>query len=110
LVKILSWSLTLPVIIGLILTSGIVVNNGIFIFADLKGTRLTVRRVHRTLAVKIRPLMVSSLTTAAGIAPLLLSGRVNRGILAPLSVTVAAGIAGSLIFLIVTLSIVSSKR
>jgi len=110
LLKILSWSLNLPVIVGLILTSGIVVNNGILVFVELKDARLTVVRAYRALAVKLKPILVSSLTTIAGIAPLLLSGRINRGILAPLSVTVASGIAGSVGVLIVTLSIISARR
>jgi len=54
--------------------------------------------------------LISSLTTIAGIAPLLLSGNINRGILAPLSVTVSAGIAGSIGVLIVTLAVFSAKR
>ena len=110
LLRVLSWSLTPPVIIGLILTSGIVVNNGILVFAELKRTRLTVNKVHRALVIKLRPILVSSLTTIAGIAPLLLAGKTNSGILAPLSVTVAAGIAGSIGVLIVTLSIFSARR
>jgi HAE1 family hydrophobic/amphiphilic exporter-1 len=110
LLKLLSWSLTLPVIVGLILTSGIVVNNGILVFVDLRNTRLTVKRVCRALAIKLRPLVVSSLTTIAGIAPLLVTGSTNRGILAPLSITMAAGIAGSIGVLIVTLAVVSARR
>jgi multidrug efflux pump subunit AcrB len=62
------------------------------------------------LTIKLRPILVSSLTTIAGIAPLLLTGSSNRGILAPLSLTMATGIAGSIGVLIVTLAIVSSKR
>ncbi len=110
LLKILSWSLTPPVIVGLILTSGIVVNNGILVFSGLRGSRLTVARVSRVLGSKLRPVLISSLTTIAGIAPLLLSGNINRGILAPLSVTVSAGIAGSIGVLIVTLAVFSAKR
>jgi HAE1 family hydrophobic/amphiphilic exporter-1 len=108
--KVLSWPISTPVIIGLILTGGIVVNNGILVFNDLGGIGFTVREVFRVLEFKLRPILVSSLTTVAGIAPLLLSGRINSGILAPLSVTVAAGIAGSVAVLIATLSIVSSCR
>jgi HAE1 family hydrophobic/amphiphilic exporter-1 len=110
LLKVLSWSLTPPVIVGLILTSGIVVNNGILVFSGLRGGRLTMERVCRALGIKLRPILVSSLTTIAGILPLLLSGNINRNILAPLSVTVAAGIAGSIGVLIVSLAIVSAKR
>jgi HAE1 family hydrophobic/amphiphilic exporter-1 len=110
LLRVLSWSLTLPVVVGLILTSGIVVNNGILVFVDLRHTRLTVERAYHALAIKLRPILVSSLTTIAGIAPLLLTGSSNRGILAPLSLTMATGIAGSIGVLIVTLAIVSSNR
>jgi len=110
LLKILSWPLNPPVFIGLILTGGIVVNNGILVFADLGASRLTVKRVYRTLAIKLRPILVSSLTTIAGIVPLLLSGSINHGILAPLSVTVATGIAGSIGVLIVSLVIVSARQ
>lgn len=85
-------------------------NNGILVFADLGASRLTVKRVYRTLAIKLRPILVSSLTTIAGIVPLLLSGSINHGILAPLSVTVATGIAGSIGVLIVSLVIVSARQ
>lgn len=108
--KILSWPISPPVIVGLILTSGIVVNNGILVFADLRRTGFTVQRVYRVLKFKLRPILVSSLTTIAGIIPLLLAGRANSAILGPLSVTVASGIAGSIAVLIVTLSIVSARR
>lgn len=105
--KIFSWSLTLPVFVGLILTSGIAVNNAILVFADLRKGPLTGQRIARALERKLRALLVSSLTTIAGVAPLLLSGRANQGILAPLSITVAAGIAGSIAVLIVTCSVVA---
>jgi HAE1 family hydrophobic/amphiphilic exporter-1 len=108
LLKILSWPVTLPVIVGLILTSGIAVNNGILVFAKLgKGVRLTVTKIHTVLEEKIRPIVVSSLTTIVGIAPLLLSGQANRGILAPLSITIASGIAGSMGILFLSLVIVA---
>ena len=108
--RILSWPISAPVIIGMILTSGIVVNNGILVFADLERIGFAVEGVYRVLEYKIRPILVSSLTTIAGIAPLLCAGRINSAILAPLSVTVASGITGSIGVLIVTLSIVSARR
>jgi multidrug efflux pump subunit AcrB len=108
--KAISWSFTLPVIIGLILTSGIAVNNAILVFVDLRAGRLTVERVYKALVKKLRPLVVSSLTTIAGVLPLLLSGKAGRGILAPLSLTVSMGIAGSLVALVVTLSVVAVRE
>jgi len=87
--KALSRPFTLPVIIALILTSGIAVNNAILVFVGLRAGRITVERVYRALVKKFRPLVVSSLTTIAGVTPLLLSGKAGRGMLAPLSLTVA---------------------
>lgn len=110
LLKVISWPFTLPVIIGLILTSGIAVNNAILVFVDLRGGRITVERVYKALVKKLRPLVVSSLTTIAGVMPLLLSGKAGRGILAPLSLTVAMGIAGSFVALVVTLSVVAVRE
>ena len=108
--KAISWSFTLPVIIGLILTSGIAVNNAILVFVDLRAGRLTVERVYKALVKKLRPLLVSSLTTIAGVLPLLLAGKAGRGVLAPLSLTVSMGIAGSLVALVVTLSVVAVRE
>ena len=108
--KALSWSFTLPVLIGLILTSGIAVNNAILVFVDLRGDRITVERVYKAFVKKMRPLVVSSLTTIAGVMPLLISGKAGRGVLAPLSLTVAMGIAGSLVALVVTLSVVAVRE
>ncbi|UCF99774.1 MAG: efflux RND transporter permease subunit [Spirochaetaceae bacterium] len=110
LLRIFSWSLTIPVIIGLILTSGIAVNNAILVFVDLRDIRLTMERIFQVLAEKIRPIVVSSLTTMVGIAPLLFAESPNQGILAPLSITVAAGIAGSIPVLIVSLSLIAAKE
>jgi HAE1 family hydrophobic/amphiphilic exporter-1 len=110
LLKILSWPLTLPFLVGLILTAGIAVNNAILLFVVLGRTKLTLEEVHAAVEAKLRPLVVSSLTTIGGIAPLLFSGSANRGILAPLSITVAAGITGSMVLLIVTLSVIAGRE
>jgi HAE1 family hydrophobic/amphiphilic exporter-1 len=110
LLEALSWPLTLPFAVGLILTGGIAVNNAILVFEDLRGLRPTLTRVYKALARKLRPIAVSSLTTIGGIAPLLITGGANRGILAPLSLTVAAGIAGSFVVLILSLSAVAAKE
>jgi HAE1 family hydrophobic/amphiphilic exporter-1 len=109
LLKVLSWPLSFPVIVGLIMTSGIVVNNGILVFSDVKKARLTVRRVCFSLSKRFRSILVSSVTTIAGIAPLLLTGGANRGVLAPLSATMAMGIAGSVFVLFLTVSIFSER-
>jgi HAE1 family hydrophobic/amphiphilic exporter-1 len=107
--KVLSWPLSFPIIVGLIMTSGIVVNNGILVVSDVKKARLTVGRVYCALSKRLRSILVSSITTIAGIAPLLLTGSANRGVLAPLSITMAMGIAGSIFVLFLTMSIFSER-
>ena len=110
LVRAFSWPLSLPVVIGLVLTEGIAVNNAILIFNAMGHDRMNLPLVCRTVSRKLQPLLVSSLTTIAGVAPLMFSGRAGRGILAPLSLTVAAGIAGSMVVLIATLSITAVRE
>jgi HAE1 family hydrophobic/amphiphilic exporter-1 len=96
-----------PAVVGLILTAGIAVNNAILVFGE-PGTRgLAAAGLCAALGRKLRPLLLASLTTVAGILPLLLSGGAGQGVLAPLSLTVAAGIAGSVLVLFASLAVVA---
>jgi HAE1 family hydrophobic/amphiphilic exporter-1 len=104
LLALLGFSLTLPVMIGLILTAGISVNNSILVFEKVRYKTLTTFALFTGLKKKMRAALIASLTTIIGVLPLLFSGRGERGILSPLSLTVAAGLAGSLFFLVLSLA------
>jgi len=102
--KIFDLPLSLPVMVGLILAAGISVNNCILVFDQLKKRKLKSIAVYSALKAKFRAILIASLTTIMGVLPLLFTARVGAGILAPLSLTIATGITGSLIFLLVSLA------
>jgi len=105
--KLFSLPISYPVMIGLVMTSGIAVNNSILVFAGIGQGPLTSKRLFTAFSRKLRPLVVSSLTTVAGVLPLMFSGKLNQGILAPLASTIALGILGSLGALFLTLPVVA---
>ena len=93
--------------IGLITSLGIVVNNGILVvdFAErYKNRGISIRAsLIEAGVVRIRPIMITTITTIGGFLPMAL--RLGNGgeMLQPFSVTVIFGLAGSLFFsLIVT--------
>ncbi|MBN1834751.1 MAG: efflux RND transporter permease subunit, partial [Spirochaetales bacterium] len=107
--------LSVPAMVGLLLTAGITVNNAILVLdAAWAGSRqsaaprsaLTVTGLYHALTCRLRAMLLASLTTVLGVVPLLFAGHAGRGVLAPLSVTIAAGVAGSLGALILSLAVV----
>jgi len=82
---------------GLILTAGLAVNNAIIV---LEGSRARSRRPLAAALARKAPVVASaSLTTALAAVPLLFAGLsaapCGAGVLAPLSLTLAAGVLGS---------------
>jgi len=107
--------LSVPAMVGLLLTAGITVNNAILVLdaagarAGRRGGALSVTRLYHALGKRLRAIFLASLTTVLGVVPLVLAGRANQGVLAPLSLTIAAGIAGSLGALILSLAVVGRR-
>ena len=98
--------LSLPVIIGLILTAGISVNNSILVFDKYKKTDSF--SVYIGLKSKLKAMTIASLTTVLGVLPLIFAG--ESSILSELSITMAAGITGSIVFLIISMPALSKRR
>lgn len=99
-------SLSVPVLAGFLLLTGVSVNNGIVLFGSGKGENDLIPR----FAAKNRPLMLSAFTTAAGVLPSALAGFSPGGVLAPLSMVIASGIVGSLLFLYVQAGLLLARR
>ncbi len=91
----LGQGLSEPVLLGLLLCAGVSVNNAILILDPLRGRRRPSFRLPDLLAARMRAVLGASLTTAAGALPLAF-GSSGAGLLAPLSLTVAAGVLVSL--------------
>jgi multidrug efflux pump subunit AcrB len=102
LLALLELPLSIPTLSGFLLLTGVSVNNGIVLFGGGdSGSALLSADCDPLLdfAHKEHPLLLSALTTAAGVLPTALTGLGTAGVLAPLSIVVASGTAGSYLFL-----------
>ena len=87
---------------GLITSLGIVVNNGIFIidFAEKQRKRgsSVVESIKYAGMVRVRPVLLTSITTIAGFLPLALQLGGGGEMLQPFAVAIISGLIGSLFF------------
>lgn len=92
-------SLSAPVLLGVILLAGIVVNNAILLveyieqFQDEGHTRQ--EAVIEAGAVRLRPILMTSLTTGAGMLPLALGIGEGSSLMQPLAIAVVGGLSVS---------------
>ncbi|HKK64713.1 MAG TPA: efflux RND transporter permease subunit, partial [Clostridia bacterium] len=87
--------LSIPVLTGFLVNVGISVNNGVVLLSETKSASLRQCDLIRALCTKLPSLTASTFTTAAGVIPLLWGAAEGYGILAGLSVVIAAGAAVS---------------
>jgi multidrug efflux pump subunit AcrB len=98
----LQWSeltLSMPVWLGLIMLAGIVVNNAIVLveFIEIERRRgLDVEEAILSAArLRLRPILMTTLTTVVGMLPLALAVGEGSEMLQPLAVTIVAGLSFS---------------
>ena len=89
-----------PVMLGVILLAGIVVNNGILLveYIELRRDGGAVPRFDAILAaapLRVRPIMMTMLTTVIGMAPLALNPAEGGELMMPLAVAVIGGLSVS---------------
>ncbi len=93
--------LSMPVWLGLIMLAGILVNNAIVLVEYIEVQRQ--QGLSRTEAIltaaqlRIRPILMTTLTTAIGMLPLALALGEGSEMLQPLAVTIASGLSYSLL-------------
>ena len=96
--KITGIDFTASTALALLLSSGICVNNAILVLSPFKGKSvITKMQAAESLSGKTGALLTVSLTTFLSIFPLILAG--PDSLLAPFSIVLSSGIAGSLILL-----------
>ncbi|MBB87311.1 MAG: acriflavin resistance protein [Xanthomonadales bacterium] len=99
-------------LIGLIVLAGIVVNNAI-VLIDLinrlrdEGLRV-VDAIREAGQARLRPILMTTLTTALGLLPLALSGDDGAEVRAPLAITVIGGLMVSTLLTLVVIPVVYS--
>ena len=100
------------VFIGLIVLAGIVVNNAI-VLLDLIN-RLRSEGVERLAAIReggrarLRPILMTTLTTALGLLPLAIGGGEGAEVRAPLAITVIGGLMVSTLLTLIVIPVVYS--
>jgi len=105
-------TLSLMSFIGLIMLMGIVVNNAI-VLVDyinlMRGRGLELFEAIKTAAAtRLRPVLMTTITTLFGILPMALSGREGSEIYQPLGITVIGGLALSTLVTLVLVPVVYS--
>ncbi len=91
--------LSVPASVGFIALFGIAVQNGMVLvttFNDLRAQGLSVREaVSQGAALRLRPVLMTALTTVLGLMPLLLAAGVGSDVQRPLAVVVVFGLTSS---------------
>ncbi len=93
--------LSMPVWLGLIMLAGIVVNNAIVLVEYIEILRAQRWPVHEAIIqagrLRLRPILMTTLTTVVGMLPLALGLGEGSEMLQPLAITVVAGLSFSLL-------------
>ena len=100
-------SLAIMSVMGSVAASGVVVNSSLVLVHGVNARRAEGMNVHDAVleaaVSRCRPIMLTSLTTFAGLSPLLLNRSVQAGVLIPMATSVAFGV---LLATVVTLLVV----
>ncbi len=94
-------ALSAPVLLGVILLAGIVVNNAILLveYTELERERGLSREeaIVQAGAVRLRPILMTTLTTATGMFPLALGLGEGSELMQPLAIAVVGGLSVSML-------------
>ena len=99
--KLTATPLSAPVLLGVILLAGIVVNNAILLVEYVKLARGRGLSMHEAVvdagAVRLRPILMTTLTTVLGMLPLAIGIGEGAELMQPLALTVVGGLSLSAI-------------
>ncbi len=104
--------ISVPAVIGAIVLAGIVVNNGIVLIDYINILRS--RGIEKTDAIilsgttRLRPIMMTTLTTVLGLIPLALAAGDGAEVQAPLAVVVIGGLTLSTLLTLIVIPIIYS--
>jgi HAE1 family hydrophobic/amphiphilic exporter-1 len=94
-------SLSIVVFIGAIMLSGIVVNNGIVLIDYINRLRRDGKDTYEAIVdaakIRMRPILMTTLTTVLGLLPMALATGEGAEIRAPMALTVIGGLLGATI-------------
>ena len=85
-------NMTMPSVIGIVGLTGVVVNDGLIMLDFIKGNK-TITEVVIKATMRIRPIMLTSITTLLGLSTLIFFATGQALILQPMAVTLGFGLA-----------------
>lgn len=89
--------LSLPSLVGLASLFGVVVNDSILLTFFIRDAHATsgnlIQAAKEAARARFRPIMLTSITTVAGLLPLLLETSLQAQVLIPLAISIAFGLA-----------------
>ncbi len=101
-IGIVTWNipLSMPVMLGLVMLAGIVVNNAIVLVEYIELQRANglniIDAVITSAQLRLRPILMTTLTTVVGMLPLALKLGEGAEMLQPLAITIVSGLSFSL--------------
>jgi len=102
--------LSMPVWLGLIMLSGIVVNNAIVLVEQIEIERQTGLSLNNAIVhaarLRLRPILMTTLTTVAGMLPLSIGYGEGAEMLQPLAVVIVWGLSFSMLVSLVLIPII----
>ncbi|MEM9825225.1 MAG: efflux RND transporter permease subunit [Planctomycetota bacterium] len=100
-------SISLPSVMGYASLAGIVVNDSILLMLFLKSQREAgvevTRAAQQASRIRFRAVMITSLTTIAGLMPLLLEKSLQAQILIPIAISICFGLLASTMLILLVL-------
>ena len=103
-------SINVMVLIGLVVLAGIVVNNGIVLIDCANQLRAAGRRKLDALveagSMRLRPILMTALTTILGLVPMALGFGEGAEVRAPLALTLIGGLASGTVLTLIVLPVV----
>jgi hydrophobic/amphiphilic exporter-1 (mainly G- bacteria), HAE1 family len=106
------YSISVPAVIGFIMLAGIVVNNGIVMLSyvnqlEQKGME-KMEALVQAASVRLRPILITSLTTIIGVVPMALSRSQGSEMRAPIGISVGFGLLFSTVLTLIVVPVMDS--
>ncbi|MEE4197858.1 MAG: efflux RND transporter permease subunit [Bacteroidales bacterium] len=90
---------------GMVALTGVIINDAIVFLAKYDGNLLEGRKVHDAIVeagkVRLRPIILTSITTTIGLFPIILEKSVQAQFLIPMAISLAYGIAVGTVFILI---------
>jgi len=95
----LGWSMSMFSVIGMVALAGVVVNDSLVLVDYINQRRAAGEAVERAVAnagsARLRAILLTSLTTFAGLTPLMLENSIDARFLIPMAISLAFGVVFS---------------